>query len=135
MKINVSLVREYIPSWRDNKSDEEPIVVEHRAPTLTLRNKLIPQPKVVLHVDKDGRSEGAESTVTVDNWRICESMVENFRNFELEVEENGKSRTIVVQTMKELSTSNYIPSEVGGLIDELGAYFQKILQAGIDEKK
>lgn len=121
MVINVSLKKEYIPTWNDNQTSDKPVKVYHKAPTMALKDKLIPKPKIKMVVDGDG-AKGGETEMVVDNSGLVLEMVTSIENLEVYVD--GKN--IPITTAKELYGDN-APTELSGLADELGKYFQEIL--------
>jgi len=127
MNISISLQREFVPEWNNNKESEDPIVVVYKAPTMNLRQQLIPNPKIVLKISPDGKAEGGETTIEVDNRKIIYGMLEEIKNLTLTVD--GKE--------KEIRTANDLysgPAFLGGLVDEIGAFFQKELSKSVDVK-
>lgn len=129
MLISVSNKSEFIPEWNDNQKSTDPIVVIHKVPTMGLRERLIPKPKLKLIVSADGKSEGGETEVEIDNKKIIQSMLVEIKN--LAYESEGKE--IKVKTADDLF-GNSTPSAFSGLADELGTYFQKVLNERVDSK-
>jgi hypothetical protein len=123
MKISVDTKREFIPEWHDNKLADESqrIVIEHRAPSMTLVEDLIPKPtlKMTGHGDV---TDGWETTSTMDSKKLIRGMLLKIRNLTLDVD--GKDMPIVGY---EDLYSPATPSIVAGLVDEIAMYFQKIL--------
>ena len=130
MLISVSNKTEYTPEWNDNLKTPDPIVVVHRVPTMGLRERLIPRPKLKLMVSADGKSEGGETEVEIDNKKIIQSMLVEIKNLAY-TSEDGKE--IRVKSADDLF-GNTTPSALSGLADELGTYFQKILNERVDSK-
>lgn len=129
MLISVSSNNEFIPEWNNNKKEADPIVVVHRVPTMGLRERLIPKPKLKLMVSADGRTEGGETEVEIDNKKIIQAMLVEIRNFSYSMD--GKE--VAVKSADDLFSNN-TPSAVSGLMEEIGAYFQKILSEKIESK-
>jgi hypothetical protein len=133
MILEIDDVLEFTPEWNENKASDNPIVVKYKNPTMIMYEKLIPKPQLTLRVDKDGNSQGGESTVIIDNKAIALAMVTSISNLEINDKRNDKKYGI--RTVEELYGSG-APSALSGLADEIGAYLQKILvkKAGVDAK-
>ena len=129
MLITVSNKTEFIPEWNDNQKENDPVVVVHRVPTMGLRERLIPKPRLKLMVSADGKSEGGETEVEVDNKKIILAMLVEIKN--LAYESDGKE--IRVKSADDLYSNN-TPSTLSGLVDEIGTYFQKILNERVESK-
>lgn len=127
MVISVSNQREYIPNWNNNKSDPNPIVVVHKVADITMREQLIPKPTIVMKTGQDGM-EGGEMEVTIDHTRLVKAMVLNIKNLTIAVPDaQGVTTNRLILTADELLSPG-IPASLYGLVEELGNYFQKILQ-------
>lgn len=123
MKISVNTVREYIPEWRENKKEDpvNQIVVEHRTPSMSLVEELIP--KAALKITGHGDTqEGWETTYVMDTKKIVRGMLLKIRNLTLDID--GKDTPIV--SFDDLYNPS-APSILAGLTEELGTYFQKLL--------
>lgn len=123
---------EFIPEFNGNKTEDKPILVKYKNPTMPLYDKLIPKPQLTLKLSPDGQSSGGESIVTIDNKAIVMAMVTSIENLEIKFA-NGK--TLAITTAKELYGEE-VPSSISGLIDEIGAHLQSVLskKAGVDLK-
>src|SRR5690606_13913318 len=113
-KISVNLQREYIPEWNGNR--EEPvgsqIKVLHRAPTLALKDELVPKPEIKFRISDTGKSEGGETIARVDNRKIVEGMVFSIENLTLEVQDGeNKSKTVEIKSVRDLYSSQ-IPASL-----------------------
>lgn len=122
MIISVKTKNEYVPEWNGNKDDESPITIEHLTPTMALYEALIPKPTMKMNLDKDGRMEGGETEVTIDNRKIVVRMVTGIKNLTLNVD----GKPIAVTSGSDLF-GPAVPSEISGLVDEIGAYLQGLL--------
>lgn len=126
MVINFSLSREYTPTWNGNQNEDEPIVIEHKAPTLKLKSQLVPNPKFVFTGEPGSDKQNFNLEYSVNNRKVFEGMVTKVRNLTV----NGKNIT----SPKDLMQDD-IPAQLGGLIDEVGQYLQSLLQeTEINEK-
>lgn len=126
MVISVNFVREYKPEWNGNKDDPNPIIVMHKAPTMELADQLIPKPTIVMKTGKDG-VDGGEMEVTIDNRKFVRAMVTSIRNLSVEFTDvQGVPVKRIITSAEELMAPG-VPSELQGLVDELGTYFQKLL--------
>jgi hypothetical protein len=113
----------FVPKWMNNEQEDKPIKIYYKNPTMPLYERLIPKPELVVKIDPDGNSEGAESTMKVDNKNIVLAMVTKIENLEIPTE-NGNN--ILITDPKDLFGAN-VPSKISGLIDEIGGYLQGIL--------
>jgi len=132
MVINLEVSRKFVPEWNGNKSlaDGEQIEITHKAPTLALVNRLIPKPSLKMIMGKDGSMDGGESEIVMDNTKIVREMVTEIRNLSISID--GKVRKII--TAADLFGDD-IPSVLSGLVDEVGAYLQGVLnKKDIDAK-
>lgn len=128
--------KEYVPEWNGNRKEGTPIVVEHRVPTMALRQELIPRPVVKIVGSVDGESKGFESETPIDTQRMVERMTLKIHNFTIVEtdEETGKEESrIVIKEGKDLYGTS-APTQVGGLADELGRYYQRLLTEVADTK-
>jgi hypothetical protein len=129
MEYTVVRKKSFVPEWNGNRKEATPIVVEHRVPTMALRQELIPRPVVKIVGDVNGESSGFESETPSDTQKMVERMTLGIHNFVItEVdEETGKEESrIEIKTGKDLY-SNVAPPQVGEFADELGRYYQKLL--------
>jgi hypothetical protein len=130
MIISISTQNEFVPEWNHNKTSDEPIVVQHLAPTLALYNKLIPKPVVEMRLDKDMNGDGGVTQVTIDNTKLVREMVTNIKNLTLDID----GKPVKILTGAELFGPN-IPAVLAGLVDEIGSHLQTILtKRTIDSK-
>jgi|WetSurMetagenome_2_1015567.scaffolds.fasta_scaffold278636_2 hypothetical protein len=132
MVLEVNDVCEYTPEWNGNKSQDDPILIKYKNPTMQLYKNLVPQPQLVLKVGADGKADGGETTVTINNEKIVGDMISSIENLNIKL----KNGTIIpVKTGKELYGAD-VPQIVSGLIDEVGSYLQGILtrKAAVDAK-
>ena len=132
MIVGVSLTTEYIPDWNGNKQDEKPIVVEHLKPSMKLRERLIPKPRLKFNFGTDGKSEGGETDMVLDTRKIVEEMTTSIRNLELRDEATGKV-FLTVTSARDLYSSDS-PPILAALADELGVYYQRLLAENVDTK-
>lgn len=127
MVVKVSTQREYIPEWNNNKNDPNPIRVIHKAPDITLRELLIPKPTIVMKTGQDG-VEGGEMEVVIDHSKVVKAMTISIQNLTIEMtDENGVPTPRVIINADELMAKG-VPAAFYGLVEELGNYYQKILQ-------
>jgi hypothetical protein len=134
MEISVFLENEYIPEWRGNRESDSPIVFDHKEPSMNLRRRLIPQPKAEFSFGPDGKSTGGQAEMVIDNERIVRGMTTGIRNLTIRKRHsNGTEKTIEIRTVEDLF-SDSAPATLGGLIDEMGTYYQKILQQETNTK-
>jgi hypothetical protein len=131
LEINETL--EFIPEWNENAKSDKPIVVKYKNPTMVMYEKLIPKPQLKVKVSPDGKSEGGESMITIDNKAIVLEMVTTIHNLDIVDVPNDKKYSI--RTAAELYGSG-APAIISGLIDEIGIQLQKVLvrKAGVDSK-
>lgn len=123
MTISVAKNVEYVPEWNGNReADGDQIVVLHKQPTMALYDQLIPKPKVVLKVGKEG-SEGGETEITVDTSAMVKAMVLEIKGLTFKFE-NGD--LLSIKTGNDLF-GDHVPSFVSGLTEELGRHFQELL--------
>jgi hypothetical protein len=132
MVLQFTSEREYVPKWNNNKGDVSPIVVRHKAPSVSLFNSLIPKPTVKFLTGKDGDADGGEMEVTIDNTKVVRGMVTEIQNFELVNEATGNK--FKVEKAGDLFGEN-VPPMVTGLIDELGEYFTILLRTKVVDEK
>jgi hypothetical protein len=123
MVLEVSDVLEFIPEWNENKKCSSPIVVKHKNPTMSMYERLIPKPKLKVRIAADGKSEGAESDVVIDNTKIIKEMVTGISNLDIDNKSNGK--TYSIRTAEELFGDG--PVVLSGLVSEIGSYLQNVL--------
>lgn len=131
MKVNISTKREWIPNWNGNKKENDPITIVHKAPTMSLRTELLPKPHVLFRIDNAGNPQGGESDLEIDNKKIIYGMLINIRNLTVE-DENGEA--FEIKTAEDLFSKN-APSILYELVDEIGTYFQKILNEKVVAEK
>jgi len=130
MNINLSTELEYIPSWNGNKQEVEPITIVHLPATINLYNSLIPKPAMKVVYDDKGQFSEGSTEVVIDNTRIVQAMVTTIRNLTI----TDGDKVIKITTGKELFGPN-VPAVLSGLIDEIGAYLQGVLNnKSIDTK-
>jgi hypothetical protein len=121
MIISVSQKKEYIPEWNGNRTEDKPIRVIHRAPTMSLYEELIPKPRIKMKIDKEGAQEG-ETELVIDNTAIVKKMVTEIVDCELDVD----GKRVVIASADDLYGTN-APAILSGFVEELGKYFQGIL--------
>jgi hypothetical protein len=133
MILEIDDVLEFTPEWNGNEKSDNPIVVKYKNPTMVMYEKLMPKPKLVLKIDADGKSQGGESAVTIDNKAIVMELVTTISNLEINNKQEGKKFSI--RTAAELYGSG-APAMLSGLADEIGVYLQKVLakKAGVEAK-
>ena len=129
MIVQVANKSEFIPEWNGNKEENDPIVVTHKVPTMALREQLIPKPRLKLVVSPDGKSEGGETTIEIDNRSLIQTMLISIKGLAVNID--GKE--VEIKTAGDLFGKD-TPSILSGLVDELGTYFQKILNERVDSK-
>lgn len=123
MVIDYALENTFVPEWNGNKDDANPITVTYKNPTIPLYNKLIPKPRLKMMMDAEGKMDGGEAEVVVDNVEIVRTMVTGIRNLTLK---QGKEE-VAIDTATKLLGEN-APSFLSGLIDEIGAKLREVLQ-------
>lgn len=123
MILEVSNSLEFTPEWNGNRTDDNPIKVFHKAPTMALYEQLIPKPKLEMQLGKTGEMEGATSTVSIDNKKIVRAMVTSISNLEFKID--GKSFSI--KSADELFGD--VPAFISSLVDEIGVYLQGLLSS------
>ena len=121
MVINVSLKKEFIPVWNDNRTSDKPIKILHKAPTMALHEKLIPKPKITMKIGAEGAS-GGETEMVVDTSNLVREMVTGIENLEI----NMDGKTVTITSANELYGEG-APTELAELTAEIGKYFQDIL--------
>lgn len=121
MVISLALKKEYIPEWNGNREVQDKIVVLHRVPTMSLYDTLIPKPKVVMKVGKNG-AEGGETEISIDTSAIVKGMLVEIKGLSFDIE----GRTVTIKDATDLYGPD-APAMLAGLTDELGRYFQEIL--------
>lgn len=129
MEIKINTVEEYIPEWNDNRSEEKPMKVIHRIPTWKLRSNLLPNPKITMKISPNGEAQGGETIVEMNNEKVIRGMTKSFVDFTLNV--NGNIYEI--KTVEDLFNES-TPTIIGGLVDELGSYYQRILSQRTETK-
>jgi len=129
MIVQVMNKSEFIPEWNENKKENDPIVVVHKVPTMALREQLIPKPRLKLVVGADGKSEGGETTIEVDNRNLIQSMLISIKGLSVNID--GKE--VEIKTAGDLFGKE-TPSILSGLVDEIGSYFQSVLNERVDSK-
>lgn len=134
MEVSVALTKEWKPEWRNNREDNNPIVVVHKAPTMALKERLIPKPKIK-YIIRDDQSSGGETEIEVDNKHIIEEMLLEIRNCTIKItDEDGEVEILEIKSAKDLFSPK-APAMISGLADEIGVYFQRLLQGqGADSK-
>ena len=65
MNVTVNLTNEYVPKWNGNDKDSSPMIVRHRTPSMSLREELMPKPKLLMKVSTDGKSEGGKQSLSL----------------------------------------------------------------------
>lgn len=123
MVISFKRENEFVPEWNKNKDEDKPIKVLYREPTMALKEKLIDKPKIEVTYNEKMESDGGKSVVVVDNTNIVKKMVTKIENLEIDVD--GKKRQLT--TADDLFGD--VPSELSGLVDEIGNYLQGVLLA------
>jgi hypothetical protein len=121
MILEISDVLEYTPEWNGNRNNSTPITVKYRNPTMALYEQLIPKPKLVMKMDNDGKMQGAESIVSLDNRKIIHEMVTSIQNLHVKFQ----GREFDVKSGDELFGD--VPAVISTLVDELGVFLQKVL--------
>ena len=122
MIISITTKTEYTPEWNDNLADANPIVVEHLTPTMALYNELIQPPTIKMKITTDGKMDGGETDLILDNKKIVRKMVTKIRNMTIEID----GKPIVVNNGADLFGPG-MPPVIAGLVDELGTYLQGLL--------
>lgn len=132
MILSVDEYEPFVPEWNNNKGETDPIKIYHKNPTMPLYERLIPKTSLTIKVSPDGKSEGGETTMTIDNREIVLKMVTKIENLEVPI--GGKNVPI---TSPEALFGENMPSKISGLVDEVGAYLQGILskKGNVDTKK
>lgn len=127
MVLEISRTQEFIPEWNGNKNEAKPITVKYKNPTMSMYERLIPKPKLKVRIGADGKSEGAESDVIIDNTKIIKEMVTGITNFEI----NDGDKNYNIKTAEELFGD--APACISGLIDEIGVYLQGVLSTKAED--
>jgi hypothetical protein len=122
MVISVATKKEFTPEWNDNKKENNPIVVVHRAPTMALYEQLIPKPTIKMKIGNDGSANGGETEIEIDTKALVKAMLLELKNCDLEID--GKPMSI--KNTEDLYGPS-APAILSGLVNEIGSYFQKIL--------
>ena len=134
MEVSVFETNEYIPEWNKNQEDENPIVIEHKEPTMDLCSKLLPKPKIKLQIDPEGGMVGGEADMPVDTERMVKRMTLGIRNLTVKkTQKGGKDVFLEIKTVEDLFSPK-APAFLNGLVIELGNYYQKILNKETDTK-
>lgn len=124
MVISVSNKREFIPKFNGNENLQasEQIRIMHRAPTLSIKERLFPK---IYQFDKEGEITGS---FEVDRYKVCKEFIQEIFNVKYDIDGEG---VVTVRTTDDLFKA---PPEYDGLIDELYAHFQEILNTKVQEK-
>jgi hypothetical protein len=122
MTISVNTKTEYTPEWNDNRDDASPVIVEHLTPTMALYNELIQPPTIKMKITTDGKMDGGETDLILDNKKIVRKMVTKIRNLTVEID----GKPINVTSGSDLFGPG-MPPVIAGLVDELGTYLQGLL--------
>jgi len=131
MVIHLSNENKFIPEWNDNAKETNPIEITYKTPTMSLYSNLIPKPSIVLKMGTDGQMDGGETEMVIDNSKIVKDMVSDIKNLAY-TEDGGKEVTL--KDGKELFGSS-VPSVFSGLVDEIGAYLQGVLNKKVVDAK
>jgi len=131
MVIHLSNENKFIPEWNDNAKDANPIEITYKTPTMSLYSNLIPKPSITLKMGTDGQMDGGETEMVIDNSKIVKEMITGIKNLSF-TEDGGKEVTI--KDGKELFGSG-VPSVFSGLVDEIGAYLQGVLNKKVVDAK
>jgi hypothetical protein len=121
MVIEIDDVLEFKPTWRNNLEADQPITVKHKAPTMSLYEKLVPKPRLKLMIDAQGDSQGGETEMVIDNTKIIKEMVTGISNLEIKT----PTREYSIRTAAELFGD--VPVDIRELVDEIGTYLQGVL--------
>lgn len=126
MVLTVSNKTDYIPKWRGNDKlpVAEQIKIEHRLPTVAIKEKLFPKR---FEFDAKGDVTGS---FEIDRKKILEAFITGISNVAY-ILDDGKDVTYKVISVDNLFKA---PPEFDGLIDELYNYFQDLLNRKVDEK-
>jgi hypothetical protein len=126
MVLSISSKREYIPKFNDNQKAPvaDQVKVEHKAATLALKEKLFPK---MYQFDQNGDVTGS---FEIDRVKILKEFIVEIKNLYYKVEEDGDINARI-RTADDLFKA---PTEFDGLVDELYAYFQELLNKKVSEK-
>jgi hypothetical protein len=132
MLLSLEMFEPFVPKWNGNESEDKPIKIHYKNPSMPLYEKLIPRPELLVKISPDGISQGGESKMVIDNKAIVLEMVEKIENLEVPT---------AAGTVRQITKPNQlyedgVPSYVSGLVDEIGSYLQGILskKAGVSAK-
>lgn len=131
MVVHLSNEYKFIPTWNGNSSEPNPIEVTFKAPTMSLYSNLIPKPNIKMKMDINGNMAGGETEMVIDNSKLVKDMVTDIKNLTYVVD-GGKEVTI--KDGKELFGTG-VPSVFSGLVDEIGAHLQGVLNNKVVDPK
>ena len=134
MELSVHAQAEYVPDWNGNQEDNNPIVIEHKEPTMDLCQRLNAKPKLKFQIGTDGSMTGGEADVPVDTDRMVKVMTTGIRNFSIKkTTVDGKEIIVDIKSVEDLFSPK-APASVAGLVAELGTYYQGLLNREVDTK-
>lgn len=122
----VSTIRQYTPVVWGNEQEPiaERIIVEHRAPTVAIKEKIFPK---VFKYDETGEVSGE---FEIDRGKVLREFITEIKNLYV-VEDTEKDTRFRIRTADDLMKASI---EFEELIDELYKYFQELLNRKFDEK-
>lgn len=126
MILTVSPKREFTPKWNGNDTlpATEQIKIIHRPASIALKERLFPRE---FKYGADGQVSGV---IVVDRKKIIDAFVIELVNIAYKFDD-AKESLKKVKTVADLFDA---PPEFDGLIDEMYAYFQELLNTKVDEK-
>lgn len=122
--ISTSKSRNYIPTWEGNDTEvgADQIIVELKAVTIAMKEKLSPR---VFNFDETGKPT---MSVGIDRKKTLREMIICIRNLSVEIDGELK----VVSTVDQLFNTHVA---LDGLVEELYTHCTELLnQTGVDEK-
>jgi hypothetical protein len=132
MIISIAQKTSFVPKSFGNDMEPEStqIVVEHLAPTMNLKDQLVPKATMKWKIDPQGNSEGGETDMVIDNAKIVKKMVTGIKNLTIDID----GKTLNITKGDELYGPG-VPVEISQLADEIGVYLQsQLTKTGVDIK-
>lgn len=125
MVISVSMKREFVPKFNGNDKVQvaDQIRVEHKAPSLAMKEKLFPK---VYQFDQNGEVTG---TFELDRVKVIREFILEIKN--LYYKNDDIDGNVRIRTADDLFKA---PTDFDALVDELYNYFQDLLNKKVEEK-
>lgn len=125
MVISVSMKREFVPKFNGNDKAQvaDQIRVEHKAPSLAMKEKLFPK---VYQFDQNGEVTG---TFELDRVKVIREFILEIKN--LYYKNDDIDGNVRIRTADDLFKA---PTDFDALVDELYNYFQDLLNKKVEEK-